>query len=75
MKLSRYSQSMVFLSIWKIILMFSTLKVDNGLLRTSENADASLLEYAREKGKKVLDYQSGDDKEVFDNYKLFYDQL
>ena len=47
----------------------------DGVVATSENADASLLEYAREKGKKVLDYQSGDDKEVFDNYKLFYDQL
>ena len=47
----------------------------DGVVATSENADASLLEYAREKGKKVLDYQAGDDKEVFDNYKLFYDQL
>ena len=47
----------------------------DGVVATSENADASLLEYAREKGKKVLNYQAGDDKEVFDNYKLFYDQL
>ena len=47
----------------------------DGVIATSENADATLLEYAREKGKKVLDYQAGDEKEVFDNYKLFYDQL
>lgn len=47
----------------------------DGVIATSENADAQLLEYAREKGKKVLEYQAGDDKEVFDNYKMFYDQL
>lgn len=47
----------------------------DGVIATSENADAQLLEYAREKGKKVLDYQAGDDKEVFDNHKMFYDQL
>ena len=47
----------------------------DGIIVTSPNADAEIIEYARSRGKKVLDYQAGDDKEVFDNYKKFYDEL
>ena len=38
-------------------------------------ADQAAIEYARSRGKKILDYQAGDSKEVFDNYKKFYDEL
>ena len=47
----------------------------DGIIVTSPNADAEIVEYARSRGKKVLDYQATDDKEVFDNYKKFYDEL
>ena len=47
----------------------------DGIIVTSPNADAEIIEYARSRGKKVLDYQAGEDKEVFDNYKKFYDEL
>ena len=47
----------------------------DGVIVNSPNADAEIVEYARNCGKKVLDYQCGDDKEVFDNYKRFYDEL
>ena len=47
----------------------------DGVIATSANADASLLEYARSQGKKVLEYSDADAKEVFDNYKRFYDEL
>lgn len=47
----------------------------DGVIVTSKNADAALVEYARNSGKKVLDYMEGDEKEIFDNYKRFYDAL
>ena len=47
----------------------------DGLIVTSANADADIVEYARSKGKLVLDHMEGEPKEVFDNYKKFYDQL
>ncbi len=48
----------------------------DGVIVTSADADASLVEYAHNAGKKVLDYVEGDDdKAVFDNYKRFYDEL
>jgi starch synthase len=47
----------------------------DGVIATSANVDASLLEYARSQGKKVLEYSDADAKEVFDNYKRFYDEL
>ena len=47
----------------------------DGLIVTSANADAEIVEYARSKGKLVLDHMEGEPKEVFDNYKKFYDQL
>ena len=47
----------------------------DGIVVTSPDADSEVVEYARSRGKKVLDYQCGDDKEVFDNYKKFYDEL
>lgn len=47
----------------------------DGVIATSPDADASLLEYARANGKKVLEYQDVDDSVKFDNYKKFYDEL
>ena len=47
----------------------------DGIVVTSPNADQEVVEYARSRGKKILDYQAGDSKEVFDNYKRFYDEL
>ncbi|MBQ2365253.1 MAG: glycogen/starch synthase [Alistipes sp.] len=47
----------------------------DGVIVTSKNVDSALVEYARNSGKRVLDYMEGDEKEVFDNYKRFYDEL
>ena len=47
----------------------------DGVVVTSPDADPEVVEYARSRGKHVLDYVEGDAKEVFDNYKKFYDEL
>ena len=47
----------------------------DGIIVNAPDADQEIIEYARSCGKKVLDYQEGDEKEVFDNYKRFYDEL
>lgn len=47
----------------------------DGIIVTSPDADKELINYARNAGKKVLDYVEGDEKEIFDNYKRFYDEL
>ena len=47
----------------------------DGIIVNALDADQEIIEYARSCGKKVLDYQEGDEKEVFDNYKRFYDEL
>jgi starch synthase len=47
----------------------------DGVVVTSADADPAVLEYARNSGKKVLEYAEGDAKEIFDNYKKFYDEL
>ena len=47
----------------------------DGVIVTSANASQELIEYAKQAGKRVLDYQEGDEKEIFDNYKRFYDEL
>ena len=51
--------------------------IDNvdGVVAGSESADKSLLDYARECGKKVLDYQSPEDEDFYDNYDRFYEEL
>ena len=51
--------------------------IDNvdGVVAGSEKADAALLGYAREAGKKVLDYQSPEDNDFYDNYDRFYEEL
>ena len=47
----------------------------DGVVVGSEKADMSLVEFAREKGKAVLDYQSPEDADFFDNYDRFYEGL
>ena len=51
--------------------------IDNvdGVVAGSEKADKSLLDYAREQGKMVLDYQSPEDADFYDNYDCFYEKL
>ena len=47
----------------------------DGVVVGSEKADMSLVEFARERGKAVLDYQSPEDADFFDNYDRFYEGL
>ena len=51
--------------------------IDNvdGVVVGSEKADESLVAYAREQGKKILDYQSPEDADFYDNYDRFYETL
>ncbi len=51
--------------------------IDNvdGVVAGSESADKELLEYARKQGKSVLDYQSPEDADFYDNYDRFYEGL
>jgi starch synthase len=41
----------------------------------SEKADATLVEYARQSGKPILEYQNRDEADFFDNYNSFYEKL
>lgn len=56
-------------------LMRFVIDYADGVVLTSANVDAELVEYARSRGKKVLDYMEGEQTDVFDNYKRFYDEL
>lgn len=47
----------------------------DGVVAGSANADKALLDYAREQGKSVLDYQSPEDGDFYDNYDRFYESL
>ena len=51
--------------------------IDNvdGVIVGSQSADKSLIDYARECGKQVLDYQSPEDEDFYDNYDRFYEGL
>ena len=47
----------------------------DGIVVASEQADASLVEYARQSGKPMLEYQQPDAEKFFANYNEFYDKL
>lgn len=47
----------------------------DGIVVTSANANKELVEYARGRGKQILDYQECDPKEFFDNMYKFYEEL
>ena len=51
--------------------------IDNidGVVAGSANADSGLLDYARKQGKAVLDYQSPEEADFYDNYDRFYEKL
>lgn len=47
----------------------------DGIVVTSTEASEELVEYARQSGKPMLEYQNPDEPEFFDNYKRFYEEL
>ena len=47
----------------------------DGIVVSSADADPSLVEYARQSGKPVLEYKECDEAEMFDNYNRFYEDL
>ncbi|MBE6212343.1 MAG: glycogen synthase [Rikenellaceae bacterium] len=51
--------------------------IDNvdGVVVGSESADKALIDYARESGKKILEYRNPEDEGFYDNYDRFYEEL
>lgn len=47
----------------------------DGIVIASESASQELVEYARASGKPILDFESIEQPEIFDNYNRFYDEL
>lgn len=47
----------------------------DGIVVSSANADKELVEYARQSGKPILEYQDPAAEECFDNYNRFYENL
>lgn len=47
----------------------------DGIVVASANADEGLVEYARQSGKPMLEYQDPKSAECFDNYNRFYENL
>lgn len=47
----------------------------DGITVASADAAPELIEYARQKGKPVLDYRQPDEEDFFDNYNRFYEEL
>ena len=47
----------------------------DGVVIASEGVDAAVAEFARESGKPVLEYQSPEEEDYYDNYNRFYEEL
>ena len=47
----------------------------DGIVVASENADPALIEYARQSGKPVMEFENKEEAEMFDNYNRFYEEL
>jgi starch synthase len=47
----------------------------DGVVVGSDKANRELVEYARQCGKQVLDYQSPEEGDFYDNYDRFYEEL
>lgn len=47
----------------------------DGIVVASENANPSLVEYARQSGKPVMEFEKKEEAEMFDNYNRFYEEL
>ena len=56
-------------------LMRFVIENADGVVVGSANADRELVEFARQCGKKVLDYQSPEDEDFYDNYDRFYEEF
>jgi starch synthase len=41
----------------------------------SEGVDAAVVEFARNSGKHILEYQSPDAEGYYDNYNRFYEEI
>ncbi|MFI3282132.1 MAG: glycogen/starch synthase [Rikenellaceae bacterium] len=51
------------------------LKYADGVVLSAENIDSGLMDQIRQSGKPVLEYQSSQEADFFDNYDKFYDSL
>ena len=51
------------------------MKYADGVVVGSAGADAAVVELARRSGKPLLEYQSPDEADFFDNYNRFYEAL
>ena len=47
----------------------------DGIVVASENANPSLVEYARQSGKPVMEFEKKEEADMFDNYNRFYEEL
>ena len=47
----------------------------DGMVVASENADPTLVEYARQSGKPMMEFEKKEEAEMFDNYNRFYEEL
>ena len=47
----------------------------DGIVVASENADPTLVEYARQSGKPMMEFEKKEEAEMFDNYNRFYEEL
>ena len=47
----------------------------DGIVVASENANPALIEYARQSGKPVMEFENKEEAEMFDNYNRFYEEL
>ncbi|MBE6210668.1 MAG: glycogen synthase [Rikenellaceae bacterium] len=47
----------------------------DGVVLASEGADAAVVEFARQSGKPILEYQSPDAEGYYDNYNRFYEEI
>ena len=47
----------------------------DGIVVASENADPTLIEYARQSGKPMMEFEKTEEAEMFDNYNRFYEKL
>ncbi len=56
-------------------LMRFVIENADGVVAGSANANNALLDYAREQGKSILEYQSPEEADFYDNYDRFYESL
>ena len=47
----------------------------DGIVVATESANTTLVEYARQSGKPVMEFEKKEEAEMFDNYNRFYEEL